>query len=126
MLEHRLRGMNAREQFTELGRNLHEKRRTQRVSVRSLIRIAEWDAINFPPPGEFRPVETRDLATTGISYFDTAVPRTKNILIMLGDVTSPIYVAGRIVHSQKCKWSQDLQWFIGCEFISRVNAPNSN
>lgn len=120
MLDQQLQGLSSKDQFTELGRRLTERRNNGRVNIRSVIRVAEWDGLEFPQAAAFHEVETRDLATTGISYFCPVPPKSKTVLVMLGAEKTPLFVVGRVAYFHECKWSRASQWFVGCEFTDRV------
>jgi hypothetical protein len=102
------------------GRRKHEKRKSARVPYQITIQAAPFDLVHVPTPRQFHPVVTRDLSTTGISFYATIKPATDHIVLMLGDRSNPTYLTAQIVRFQQGYYQRKRQFLVGCAFTGRI------
>ena len=98
-----------------------ERRCANRTGYQAVVKVAEFDGKNLPPPDQFRPVETCDLSPMGISFFDNQAPTSDSIVIQLGVANiNPIYVTARVAHCNEGFWDRKRQFVVGCELTGRL------
>ena len=98
-----------------------ERRAAPRVDFQVGLWFAIYDRENFPAASEFRCGETRNLSPMGISFFtDRVIEPGQMVVVKLGRDSQTICLSATVIHCQHDKWGSEDEFFVGCEFASRL------
>lgn len=99
-----------------------EKRLAIRVVYETIVMIADYDGVHFPPYSAFWDVKTRDLSVSGIGFVSRRRPHTAELVLMLGNPqANPIFTLARVAHCTLVDpTDEEHGYLLGCEFVKRL------
>jgi len=88
-----------------------------------------WFAENLgdlPASEAFEPGETRNLSTSGISFFcEREIVTGTELILKLGNEANPIHLSATVIHCQPDSLGESRPYFVGCEFTGRLFEPTA-
>ncbi len=96
-----------------------ERRQSHRHSFDCIQLVAPYDGRRLPSQAEFCKVRCQDLSRSGFSYYCRDLPKTKFVIIALGNLPFRFYVA-EIVHCKPLTPCGDERYLVGCRLLQRM------
>jgi len=99
-----------------------EKRLSIRVVYETVVMVAEYDGVNFPPFSAFWEVKTKDLSASGIGFVSRQQPRTPLVVLMLGNPqANPIFTVAEVAYCAPVDSPDEgLGFRVGCALLKRL------
>jgi PAS domain S-box-containing protein len=96
-----------------------------RRAPRKSYRYTQWIALitgpHLPKPGEFMPVQCRDLSASGIGFYMNSVPAFDKLVVAVGREPDLKHFSADVVRVEEKNVGGKMKYLIGCRFTGIVN-----
>jgi PAS domain S-box-containing protein len=114
-----------REPAEEIDLDEPEELVAMRQAPRRSYRYTQWIALvtgpNLPKPGEFMPVQCRDLSAGGIGFYMNSVPAFDKLVVAVGREPNLKHFSAEVVRVEEKNVEGKMKYLIGCRFTGNVN-----
>ncbi len=112
----------------ELSENEQKSLTNRRAEVRHPcnidLRVSTYDGVLQPERMDYLAMESRDISTSGISFYSPKPVESEQVVLMLGDFRNPYFVTARIMRCVEGFWNRRRQYAIGCRFTGQILGPS--
>ncbi len=111
-------------EITTEEKSVVDRRYERRLPCSLDLRIAPYDGVMQPERADYQAMQSRDISSTGISYFSPEPPDNDTIAVMIGDYIDAYFVTAQEVRCQEGFWNRRRQFAIACIFDGQIPAPS--
>jgi hypothetical protein len=102
---------------------VEDRRHERRIQCNLDLRVANYDGVMQPERMDYLAMQSRDISSTGISYFSPKPPDADTLVLMVGAYADAYYVTAQVVRCQEGFWNRRRQYIVGCVFDGQIPAP---
>ena len=99
---------------------VHERRREDRESPRTIVRVAYARGGLLPSDRNLEQVECHNLSRSGFAYWMLSPPDHNDLLVVFGETPNEVRVRARVVHCEVAEHKGRLRTLGGCQFWGRL------